>query len=321
MAKRKGISISLAAKCQLLFGLAVLVIIAGALAVPWQRMEQLAKLPNMKAARLTADVVLREVHTGLWVDSSASAPAAAASQPGGEDAATQAAAATRPAWDDVRLTDSDYPRPRLFVVKSPVGGLAPWPGAEGDASRRAGRSSPAGGPLPVDPLASEALRRFREPPFETEYGEIGVLKDRGGEPTRVYRYAAPLRLDTSCLRCHEEYRAWLPGGMAAAGEWAATRASASQPATRASRAADALGGGIGPSVPVGAAGGGSAGGVNWPVVGVVRVDVPYQTDENQLLLNRIVIVVAGMLGGALAIVVFYLITSRLILQPVRVLKK
>ena len=37
--------------------------------------------------------------------------------------------------------------------------------------------------------------------------------------------------------------------------------------------------------------------VIWPVVGVVRVDVPYQTDENQLLLNRIVIVVAGMLGG------------------------
>jgi signal transduction histidine kinase len=58
----------------------------------------------------------------------------------------------------------------------------------------------------------------------------------------------------------------------------------------------------------------------WPVVGVIRVDVPYQTDENQLLLNRIVIVVAGMVGGTLAIVVFYLITSRLILQPVRVLK-
>jgi signal transduction histidine kinase len=56
------------------------------------------------------------------------------------------------------------------------------------------------------------------------------------------------------------------------------------------------------------------------VVGVVRVDVPYLTDENQLLLNRIVIVVSGMLGGTLAIVVFYLITSRLILQPVRVLK-
>ena len=51
---RKGITISLAAKCQLLFGLAVLVIIAGALAVPWQRMEQLAGQPNIKAARFAA---------------------------------------------------------------------------------------------------------------------------------------------------------------------------------------------------------------------------------------------------------------------------
>src|SRR6185436_16678489 len=62
MAKRKGLSISLAAKCQLLFGLAVLVIIAGALAVPWQRMEQLAKQPNIKAARFAADLVFRQVH-------------------------------------------------------------------------------------------------------------------------------------------------------------------------------------------------------------------------------------------------------------------
>jgi signal transduction histidine kinase len=38
------------------------------------------------------------------------------------------------------------------------------------------------------------------------------------------------------------------------------------------------------------------------------------------VLNRIVIVVSGMLGGTLAIVVFFLITNRLILQPVRVLR-
>ena len=58
----KGISISLAAKCQLLFGLAVLVIIAGALAVPWQRMEQLAGQPNIKAARVVADLYFRQIH-------------------------------------------------------------------------------------------------------------------------------------------------------------------------------------------------------------------------------------------------------------------
>ena len=113
----------------------------------------------------------------------------------------------------------------------------------------------------------------------------------------MYCYAAAIRLDASCLSCHVDASAWRPGeSRLVAGGWAGS----TQPA--ASRAE--------------VAGTTSMG----PVVGVVRVDVPLQTDENQLLLNRIVIVVAGMLGGALAIVVFYLITSRLILQPVRVLK-
>jgi hypothetical protein len=127
---------------------------------------------------------------------------------------------------------------------------------------------------------------------ETEYGEMGTLRDRKGESVRIYRYAAAVRLEASCLRCHENYASWVPG-LTAAEAPSATRAATNAGDTPA---------------------------VAMPVAAVVRVDVPYQTDENQLLLNRIVIVVAGMLGGALAIVVFYLITSRLILQPVRVLK-
>src|SRR5678815_1367812 len=112
-----------------------------------------------------------------------------------------------------------------------------------------------------------------------------------GEPTRLYRYAAAIRLDASCLSCHSEYTSWVPGGTAIA----ATQRALSGPATT-------------PDTSTAGAG------IAWPAVAVVRVDVPYQTDENQLLLNRIVIVVAGMVGGALAIVVFYLITSRLLLQ-------
>ena len=85
--KRKAIAISLAAKCQLLFGLAVLVIIAGALAVPWQRMEQLAGQPNVKAARFTADMLFRQVHTGAAARVNIMEPPAAATT----------MAATRPA--------------------------------------------------------------------------------------------------------------------------------------------------------------------------------------------------------------------------------
>src|SRR6185503_11920537 len=97
MAMPKGISISLAAKCQLLFGLAVLVIIAGALAVPWQRMEQLAVQPNVKAARLAADMFFREVHAG------AASPTS-----------------TQPAeWNDITLnSDANYSRPRIFTATS-----------------------------------------------------------------------------------------------------------------------------------------------------------------------------------------------------------
>src|ERR1700760_2782325 len=119
MAKRKGISISLAAKCQMLFGLAVLVIIAGALAVPWQRMEQLAGQPNVKAARYAADMLFRQIHAGAsGVGSSLKLPPDASTPP----AATQVAvgSGTQPSkglgWNTVTLTDMDYARPRVLLV-------------------------------------------------------------------------------------------------------------------------------------------------------------------------------------------------------------
>src|SRR4029434_5123179 len=44
-------------------------------------------------------------------------------------------------------------------------------------------------------------------------------------------------------------------------------------------------------------------------------------EANELLLNRVFILAAGLLAGALAIATFYFITTRLILQPVRVLQE
>jgi signal transduction histidine kinase len=336
MAKRKGITISLAAKCQLLFGLAVLVIIAGALAVPWQRMEQLAKQPNKKAARFAADLVFREAHAGFsaWAPQTprASTQPATATEPSALHdnamASSPATASTQPGWEDASLLDTPYPRPRILIVSSPNGGFLPQPGPDG-------RPSQAG-----DAIASRALRVFRQQPQEVEFGEIGSLREEGGDSARIYRYAAAVRADASCLKCHGEYAAWMPG---AGGTIASAASPATVPATGAATqsviapargevvaprvsikpgpAAGGSGGGGGGATPSGMpANPGGAGAALGPVVAVVRVDVPFQTDENQLLLNRIVIVVAGMLGGALAIVVFYLITSRLILQPVRVLK-
>ena len=46
---------SLAAKCELMFGSAVLLVIAAALLVPWQRMEQLMDQMNERTSRTIAD--------------------------------------------------------------------------------------------------------------------------------------------------------------------------------------------------------------------------------------------------------------------------
>jgi signal transduction histidine kinase len=293
MAKRKGISISLAAKCQLLFGLAVLVIIAGALAVPWQRMEQLATQPNKKAARFAADLVFRALH--------AQTTARTGGGGGGEG---ESPGSKKIPWNDVGLTETHFPQPRVLGVSSPTGGYIPAAATMPSSAPAPVWVDPKTGrppvlPAPADaaeePLAKSALRLFRDRPSETEFGEMGTFRDKRGEAVRIYRYAAAVRLDASCLRCHENYANWVPG----------LTANDASPAT----------GAAGPG-----GGGADSPAAAMPVAAVVRVDVPYQTDENQLLLNRIVIVVAGMLGGALAIVVFYLITSRLILQPVRVLK-
>src|SRR5437667_1542918 len=51
----RQLHISLAAKCQLLFGVAVVLIITAALLVPWQRMEQLMEQMNERTAKTLAD--------------------------------------------------------------------------------------------------------------------------------------------------------------------------------------------------------------------------------------------------------------------------
>ncbi len=69
LARWRIFNLSLAAKCRLLFGLAVLLIIAVALSMPWYRMEQLVEDQHSKQAQAIADAFLIfDVHrkyTGL----------------------------------------------------------------------------------------------------------------------------------------------------------------------------------------------------------------------------------------------------------------
>ena len=62
------LSISLAAKCRLLFGLAVLLIIAAALFVPWLRMRDLVHELNIQTARQIGRLALArsDPASGTW---------------------------------------------------------------------------------------------------------------------------------------------------------------------------------------------------------------------------------------------------------------
>ncbi|MFG0331166.1 MAG: ATP-binding protein [Phycisphaerales bacterium] len=66
---------------------------------------------------------------------------------------------------------------------------------------------------------------------------------------------------------------------------------------------------------------GEAEGADRPFWGMVLVEREAGAAVSQLFINRTYLILAGLLAGALAILVFYFITTRLILSPVRVLRE
>ncbi len=127
-----------------------------------------------------------------------------------------------------------------------------------------------------------AIKYFQDHPESTEPKYRQPFPESKDRPGLIFRYAEPLYATETCIGCHAID---LPG------------AAATQPAV------------------TGAVAGGA------PLLGIVAVDVPSQVSSSQVILNRVVILVAGLFAGTLAIIVFYLITTRLILQPVRVLQE
>ena len=247
---KKELTISLAAKCQLLFGFAVLVIIAGALAVPWQRMEQLTSREPVYEARIAADMTLRAAHV----------------QPGAAESPGKSALL----WQAAHLRRLHYPQPTIALLPKP-----------GTASTHATAFELA------------AIKYFLKHSHQNQYGHLSQSIPH--QP--VYQYAAAVRASVSCLRCHAQWRKWLyPHSSQHSGTAAGTQPQAA----------------TAPSIPHIS--------TVAPLVAIVQVAMPITPDLDQLLLNRVVIVVSGLIGGSLAIIVFYLITTRLILQPVRVLR-
>ncbi len=238
--RSRQMEISLAAKCQLLFGAAVLLIIGAALLVPWQRMEQLTDQVSERVARNLADRIEAE-HVALQneIASQRSSPSHPPTRPA-------VAAATLPSIKTIL----EKGRTKLILLRRP--------------------------PPDITRFEMRAIEHFRVEKDTTPY----VRKQPHREGPTSYRYARPLLARQNCIECHKQDL--LPTSVD------------SQARNR-------------PKTP--------------PIFAIAAVEIPYQVDDNQIYLNRIFILVAGILAGTLAIFVFYRITTRLILGPVRVLRE
>ena len=225
---------SLATKCELLFGAAAVIIISAALFVPWQRMEQLTEELNDAGAQAVVDVTLR--HHIL--------------QP----------------YDTNRVFSPTLPR---------LVSINPRPGER------------------ITPWERSILVAVRSQPDVRDHAQKVTRRDG----TERFRFAAVVTLQRECTRCHTADVAadFRPIGSLSH----ATTLPAVNSLKRPGNTADPRN----------------------PIIGFVSVDIPAQTHTVQLLLNRVFLLTAGLFAGTLAVVVLYLILTRLILQPVRVLQE
>jgi two-component system sensor histidine kinase BarA len=216
MPGRSSLTISLAAKCRFLFGLAVLLIIATALLVPWYYMERLVAELNVRAAR----------HFALT--------------------ARDRLDPTQPDWDTQQQR------------------LEAWWKANAD--------------------------ELQLPPVVPRY--VRVVDPQGR--TNIPDYDPFLRRAIETLKVNSQLREL-------------TDVEKAEDAHALYRLALAVRGPVEPETP--------------PVLlGIVAIDLPSYESDAQLWPNRIVIITAGALAGILAILVFYLVTHKLILSPIHDLK-
>ena len=310
--------ISLAAKCQLLFGAAVVLIIAAALFVPWQRIEQLTEQLNERtAAALSDQAVATHVATAR----------AAASASANQRALAQRALADAMAEGGGKAASPATPGGGSSTRPAAAAGQRPGDG-ELAAQPRLVRLWPRRDNADLSKFEGRAANHFIQEPDDKSYSFYYDRRDGG----KGYRYARPVHLVALCTACHVAVA--LPPASQSGGIGPVV-GGATRPATLpvvARTTTDALvAGGMVPLPadrdPSAAAGDGkagadpSAGDAAPPLVGVVSVDFASRIDAKQLLLNRFFILTAGAIAGVLAIVTFYFITTRLILQPVRVLQE
>lgn len=295
----RKLKLSLAAKCQILFGAAVILIIAAALLVPWLRMEQLADQIDRRAATmLSYDLVRRHVEYQQArqaqshptqdgnIPSTPSTRQTVATSPRGIDDDQPSNTRSNPDSNDVLHTGD----------RSDAGDAnhAEDAGDQSDSSNASAfktqlvGTAPTGGLDQLTTMQQNALRYFLEYPDKDTISRTYMRNSQRG-----YRYAQALYAQQSCLSCHTQAQQDVQSAIDYfQRDRKPARAAATNPAASAH-----------------------------PLLGIALIDIPSQVQSNQILLNRIFILMAGLFAGALATVVFWLITFRVILRPVRVLQE
>lgn len=333
MSRWYRISLSLAAKCQLGFAVAVILIIGAALFVPYRWMDKLVEQSKLELAHAEAQQVLARHFRPI--DDVAVGPGAPPLALGSDEKKTLRLAR----WQEIegkwsRKRFGERPKQLVRVgggsddeevdashslASQPITQWIRLPGAlgigggiddatMGDMDKSMGGGEVSGGEdkkgrfaYPGDVFERKGISKFlndrnRRDKFSLvpEGHAVGKSKDEPGgfigglEATlsrgQVGRYLLAVRADDGCLAggCHSRT--------------------------------------IGDGVDEGDSATGPPAFSDGQLVGVISVTVPKGQTGITLLLNRIFIIVGGLLAGILAVVVFYLITQRFILRPVRRLR-
>jgi len=241
----KSRGISLANKCQLLFGAAILLILTAALAVPWFRMPRLIDRGEEEIARQLANAWLQNV---IELGSVPETEIINNSQSNNQT-----------------NTNSSNNAKNNQSKKSGIGRFRMEVLTPRQAEIRAEENN--------DDLLKRALSRFRKNPDSEAV--FGVVRD-AGHPLH-FRYLRPI----------------------------SARQMATVQDPRFALFDDSF----------------SSAEVANPLRGILIIERSAVTASSQLFINRTYIILSGLFAGALAVLVFYFITTRLILSPVRVLRE
>ncbi len=314
MAKWYRLSLSLAAKCQIGFATAVLLIIAVTLFVPYIWMDKLVEQGKQELAKAELQHVL-ERHFQLLRDTRPSAKNPPLALGANEQESIMPARWVRTgANENVPPTEKDLyvlaPREMdtASIKDMDSSTLQPRPVTHWIPLYQVLKNSPAESPettpdlsadsISQDPFIRKGIRKFIKHKEDLEIFELKekVSGEAGGlDPnekqgffsdflvlrpsSQPSRYLRAIRMEKSCLTggCHA------PTTAAAEGE-------------------------APPSFTEG------------QLVGVISVLLPAGQTSITLLFNRIFIVLAGLLSCICAVITFYLITQRFILHPMRALR-